>query len=147
MTALAPVEIAMYNPINKLFRSTGGNGRAASQESGSTASIPDSVSMVAADPQNGPPVDNSPPNASEVTSSKLRTTEGPSSSYTVGFYNETPDSTGHEHHVRQGEVDVTAPGADQAIAGAIVEFEEGQDVSTWRDRANSIECVQTEDKG
>jgi hypothetical protein len=65
----------------------------------------------------------------------------------VGFYNETSDSTGHEHHVRQGEVDVTAIGADAAIAGAIAAFQDNEDVSTWRDSASSIECVETGGKG
>jgi hypothetical protein len=37
-------------------------------------------------------------------------------------------------------------GADAAIAGAIVEFQDDEDVSTWRDRASSIECVETADK-
>lgn len=141
----------MYDLFNKPARATplgavadGADGRTASPEGGSAASAPGLASMDAAKHSgNGPPADGSPPTASEVTSSGVQAPEGTSSRYTVGFYNETSDSTGHEHHVRQGQVDVTAIGADAAIAGAIVEFQDDEDVATWRNSASSIECVET----
>jgi hypothetical protein len=141
----------MYDSINKRSQAANAeavanerDGRDAIQQGGLIASSPDSTVAVAANLRHGPPTDSAAPKASEVTSSSLGTFEGTSSQYNVGFYNETPDSTGHEHHVRQGEVEVTASGADEAVAGAIVTFEEYEDVSSWRDRASSIECVQTE---
>lgn len=119
-----------------------GAARNAPLEHGSPASTPDPAASGAADGHYGPPSDCSPPKATEVTNLDLQTSGGALSHYSVGFYNETSDSTGHDHHVCQREVEVTASGADQALADAIVQFEEQEEVSTWRDRANSIECTQ-----
>ncbi|WP_126174125.1 hypothetical protein [Altericroceibacterium xinjiangense] len=64
--------------------------------------------------------------------------------YRVRFYNDTPDSTGHGHHVCQLEVEViTASGAEQAVADAIAEFEKHQEVTSWRARAGMIESTLT----
>ena len=62
--------------------------------------------------------------------------------YSVSFCNEIPDSTGHEHHVCQREVEVTTWfGQGQAIAQAIVQFEALEDIASWKTHAGTIECT------
>jgi hypothetical protein len=62
--------------------------------------------------------------------------------YRVGFYNNIPDSTGHDHHVCQREIEVTTDGGrDQTIAEGIQEFERHEHVSRWSIQARTIECV------
>ena len=65
-------------------------------------------------------------------------------SYRVSFYNMIPDSTGHDHHVCQREIEISAQqGAEHAIAQAIRVFEQRERVSNWRARAQRIECTCT----
>jgi hypothetical protein len=62
--------------------------------------------------------------------------------YRVGFYNDIPDSTGHDHHVCQREVEVSCDGGcDQAIAEAIRDFEQQEHISHWNLHARKIEWV------
>ena len=111
---------------------------------GSTApSSPEPARIVAADGRHGVPRDRSSPDQTEVTNWTLQTSGETMSQYSVGFYNETSDSTGHNHHVCQREVEVAALSADQALTAAVTKFESREDVSTWRDRAQSIECTRT----
>lgn len=68
--------------------------------------------------------------------------------YRVGFYNDIPDSTGHDHHVCQREIElVTDGGRDQAIADAIREFEQQEHVSNWTVHARTIECICIDPEG
>ena len=62
--------------------------------------------------------------------------------YLVRFCNETPDSTGHEHHVCQREVEVTTWfGQEQAVVQAIALFEVREDIASWKMHAGTIECA------
>ena len=61
--------------------------------------------------------------------------------FSVSFCNDLPDSTGHDWHVCQSEVEVETPlGENQAIAEAIAQFERREHVDNWRKRAQTIEC-------
>jgi len=62
--------------------------------------------------------------------------------FTVGFYNDLPDSTGHDHHVCQRSIDVPeAHDAAQAVEQAIVDFQRLEDVVDWHLHARTIECA------
>jgi hypothetical protein len=64
-------------------------------------------------------------------------------SYRVSFFNEIPDSTGHDHHVCQRSIEITgAEDEAQAIRRAIVEFERLEGVSHWDLHARAMECSQ-----
>lgn len=61
--------------------------------------------------------------------------------YSICFFNEIPDSTGHDHHVCQRTIEVQdATSEEQAIANAICEFERLEHVSHWRLHARTVEC-------
>lgn len=62
-------------------------------------------------------------------------------SYRICFFNEIPDSTGHDHHVCQRSIEIDgANDREQAIARAIVEFERLEGVSHWQIHARTLEC-------
>jgi len=62
--------------------------------------------------------------------------------YRVCFFNDLPDSTGHDHHVCQRTIEVSqVEGEEQAIVMAIREFERLEGVSHWNLHARKIECA------
>ena len=62
--------------------------------------------------------------------------------FTVGFYNDLPDSTGHDHHVCQRSIDVAdSPDEPHAIEQAILDLQRLEDIPDWHLRARIIECA------
>jgi hypothetical protein len=62
--------------------------------------------------------------------------------FRISFFNDLPDSTGHDHHVCQRTIEIVdAEGEEQAIARAIGEFERLERVSHWGIHARKIECA------
>ena len=61
--------------------------------------------------------------------------------YRVCFFNDLPDSTGHDHHACQRTIEILgAESEEQAMALAITEFERLERVSHWKLHARTIEC-------
>lgn len=112
------------------------------EEGGSNLPFAPSPKIIPAAGQHTAPSERAPPKEEVVRSGDgLALPESALSRYRVCFYNETSDSTGHDHHVCQLEVEVTASGADQALEDAIAEFEKHEEVSSWRARAHTVECT------
>ncbi|WP_404710381.1 hypothetical protein [Sphingomonas sp. MMS24-J13] len=63
--------------------------------------------------------------------------------YRICFFNDIPDSRGHDHHVCQRTIEIAdATDEGQAIANAIGRFEQLENVSHWRLHARTFECAE-----
>lgn len=62
--------------------------------------------------------------------------------FRICFFNEIPDSTGHDHHVCQRTIEVRqAHDEAHAITQALREFERLERVSHWDLHARTFECA------
>lgn len=62
--------------------------------------------------------------------------------FRICFFNEIPDSTGHDHHCCQRSIEILeAADEEEAIALAIREFEQLEKIARWDLHARTYECA------
>lgn len=62
--------------------------------------------------------------------------------FRICFFNEIPDSTGHDHHSCHTIIEILEAGdKEEAIALAIREFEQMEKIARWDLHARTYECA------
>lgn len=62
--------------------------------------------------------------------------------FRICFFNDIPDSTGHDHHCCQRSIEILeAVDEEEAIALAIREFERLEKIACWDLHARTYECA------